>query len=334
MEDILVSAVISLFKGEKFIRGRLADLLAQTISDRLEIIIIDSNSPQNEKAIIDEFIPLHPGIVYVRTDFTESIYAAWNRGIKLAKGKYITNANADDRLAPDALEKLVAALDNDPASGLVYSDLLVSSVENETYAEALKNNRPLKVLREFTPLRLLDGYMCGSESLWRKEIHDKHNIMFDDSFQVTGDYRFVCDVSRIYSLKKAKGISGVYFRSDADDNKEFQNRETTLREAFRVKYDYALFLIRKGADKELKGIYSFIYRNALKISPPAAAVLWKVLNPSEFGYETIYFLRAVKEETEGRTESAKKIIKGFERLPNAKIIQNYSLVLSERGINA
>lgn len=202
MSKILVSAIISLYKGEKFIRGRIEDLLAQTVAERLEIIIIDSNSPQNEKLIIDEFTPLHQGIIYIRTEFTESMYAAWNRGIRLAKGKYITNANADDRLAPDALEKLIAALENDTSAGLVYSDLLVSPVENETYAGALRNGREIKLLRQFTALRLLDGYMCGSESLWRRDIHENHNIMFDESFQVTGDYKFVCEVSKIYNLKK------------------------------------------------------------------------------------------------------------------------------------
>lgn len=331
MSGILVSAVISLFKGEKFIRGRLEDLLAQTIAEQLEIIIIDSNSPQNEKAIIDEFIPRHPGIIYVRTDFTESMYAAWNRGIKFARGKYITNANADDRLAPDALEKLVAALEDDSAAGLVYSDLLVSPVENETYAEAVKNCREVKFLREFTGLRLLDGYMCGSESLWRREIHDKHNIMFDESFQVTGDYKFVCEVSKIYNLKKINGISGVYFRSEADENKEFQNRDITLNEAFRVKYDYAQFIIENNQDQKLTGLYAFIFNNAMSVPPKASAVLWKTLKPAEYGYETIYFLRAVKEEKQGKIENAIKIINGFSGLPKARIIMNYKKMLAEEG---
>lgn len=331
MKEILVSAVISLFKGEKFIRGRLEDLLAQTIAERLEIIIIDSNSPQNEKAIIDEFIPRHQGIIYVRTDFTESMYAAWNRGIRLARGRYITNANADDRLAPDALEKLVDALEKDPSAGLVYSDLLVSPVENETYSEAVKNGREVKFLREFTNIRLLDGYMCGSESLWRKEIHEKHNIMFDESFQVTGDYRFVCEVSKIYNLKKINGISGVYFRSEADENKEFQNRDITLHEAFRVKYDYAGFIIEKGEDQKLTGIYTLVYKNALSLPPRAAALMWKILKLQEYAYETLYFLRAVKEEKQGRIEKANRIISGFSGLPKAKIIENYKKMLGGAG---
>ncbi|MBK6913999.1 MAG: glycosyltransferase family 2 protein [Ignavibacteriales bacterium] len=38
------------------------------------------------------------------------MYKAWNRAIRIAKGKYITNANTDDLLRRDALEILAENL--------------------------------------------------------------------------------------------------------------------------------------------------------------------------------------------------------------------------------
>src|ERR1700728_2286412 len=98
-----VSVLVSTYNAEKYIRACLADLEAQTIAGQIEIIVIDSGSQQNERAIVEEFQTRYSNIRYVRTD-SEPLYAAWNRGIQLARANYITNANSDDAHRADALE--------------------------------------------------------------------------------------------------------------------------------------------------------------------------------------------------------------------------------------
>ena len=62
----------------------------------------------------------------------EPIYAAWNRGIKLARAPYLTNANTDDRHRGDALERLASVLEVKTQVSLVYADCRVTTLENET----------------------------------------------------------------------------------------------------------------------------------------------------------------------------------------------------------
>ena len=132
----LVTAIVSTFKSERFLRGCLEDLEAQTIADRLEIIVVDSHSPQNERAIVEEFQKRYSNIVYIRTQERETVYGAWNRGARAARGKYLTNANTDDRHRADALEILARKLDENPGVSLAYADCLITSHENETYDTA------------------------------------------------------------------------------------------------------------------------------------------------------------------------------------------------------
>jgi Glycosyl transferase family 2 len=68
-----VSAMVSTYKNERFIEGRLKDLLAQTLGDQLEIIVVDSGSPENEGAIVRRYQKQHPNIHYIRTEQRENV---------------------------------------------------------------------------------------------------------------------------------------------------------------------------------------------------------------------------------------------------------------------
>ena len=89
-KSYLVSAIVSVYNCERFIRGCLEDLEQQTIADKLEIVVVNSGSQQNEEPIIKEFQTKYDNIVYIKTEERETIYKAWNRGIKTSSGKYIT----------------------------------------------------------------------------------------------------------------------------------------------------------------------------------------------------------------------------------------------------
>ena len=108
-KEILVSAIVSTYNSERFMQQCLEDLERQTIADQLEIIVIDSCSTENEGSIVKEFQSRFHNIVYLRTDQRERLYTAWNRAVAMAKGKYLTNANTDDRHHPSSFEKLAVS---------------------------------------------------------------------------------------------------------------------------------------------------------------------------------------------------------------------------------
>jgi hypothetical protein len=132
----LISVLVSTYKSERFMRGCLEDLVAQTVADQIEIIVVDTGSPENERAIVEEFQGRYPGIKYLRTEQRETIHAALNRGIAVARGKYITNACTDDRHRPDALEQMARILEYNPQVDLVYGDSYVTTQPNAGWGEA------------------------------------------------------------------------------------------------------------------------------------------------------------------------------------------------------
>lgn len=236
----LVSALVSTYNSERFIRGCLEDLEAQTIADKLEIIVIDSASEQDEKAVVEEFQKSYNNIVYVRTEERETVYAAWNRGLKMARGKYVTNANTDDRHRKDALEVMCNVLEQDSKIGLVYANLIITDTENETF----EKRTPVGTFRwhEFNREVLVFGCFIGPQPMWRKSLHDKYGY-FDVQFISSGDWEFwlrIADETEFYHIPD---YLGLYLRSP--QSIEHRNLERRKEE------DQSIF--NKYSEKYLRG---------------------------------------------------------------------------------
>lgn len=226
----LVSAIVSAYKSERFLRGCLEDLEAQTIASELEIIVVDSASPQNEKAIVEEFQQRFPNIVYLCTDQRETVYAAWNRAIKLARGKYITNANTDDRHRRDALERMAKALDANPGVALVYADCRATTVENETF-DGTSSTRNL-AWRDFDRKVLLeDGCFVGPQPMWRRDVHDEHGY-FDEKMVSSADYEFWLRIARTRDFLHLNETLGLYLESPS--SVQHANNDLALAESRRA----------------------------------------------------------------------------------------------------
>jgi hypothetical protein len=91
------------------------------MSADLEIVVVDSGSPEDEMTIVAEYQRGGAEIVYVRTR-RETIYSAWNRGLALASRRYFANVNVDDWVRSDALELFAQALDRHPDCDVAYSN--------------------------------------------------------------------------------------------------------------------------------------------------------------------------------------------------------------------
>ncbi|MEG4244009.1 FkbM family methyltransferase [Microcoleus sp. MON2_D6] len=207
-----VSAIVSTYNSEKFIRGCLQDLVEQTLykQGQLEIIVIDSGSQENEQSVVREFQAKYPNIVYDRTSDRETLYAAWNRGIKMSRGTYITNANTDDRHRPDALEFMAKYLDENSPVSLVYADQLITSTANDTFAKTQAQKRWNWPAFDYSELER--RCIIGSQPMWRKSLHEKYGY-FRTEFTAAGDYEFWLRIGKSENIVHLPEILGLYYKN-------------------------------------------------------------------------------------------------------------------------
>lgn len=181
----VVTAMVSTYNSEDLIEGCLRDLERQTLASDLEIIVIDSGSLQNEGTIVRELQGEYGNIVYERTE-RETLYGAWNRAARMASGRYVINANTDDRHRPESFELLATALDDDRSIDLVYGDWLTTGRPNETFLQ--NSGNPLMTIRYpeyFEPLCMLH-FMLSPAPMWRKGVLDDVGP-FDETLRSAGD---------------------------------------------------------------------------------------------------------------------------------------------------
>jgi len=205
-----ITALVSLYRAARYVEACLDDLIRQSVfaQGRLEVIIIDSASPEDEGRRVQPYLKRFPEqIRYSRSPERETLYAAWNRAAALARGQYFTNANADDLHAPDCLAELARALDANAGLGMVYS---VQRQAREDADGALSWNL---THGGFAPLTLL-AYPCGCQPMWRRSVHEALGG-FDASYAVVGDYDFTLRLCQKWRARRVDTARGV-FRVRAD----------------------------------------------------------------------------------------------------------------------
>ena len=186
--DYAVSMIASLYKGRAFIGKFLENIVSQTLFDRSELIIVDAESPEGEEEIIDAYRRVYPNIVYKRINYRLGIYDAWNVGLSMARGRYITNTNLDDLRRKDSIALQASFLDAHADIDVVYQDFYYSFDPDLDFedVEAFGFKSELPIL---TPNNLLLFNSPHNAPMWRKALHDRIGL-FDTRYKSAGDYEF------------------------------------------------------------------------------------------------------------------------------------------------
>lgn len=113
-----VSVIMSAFNAEAFLREAMDSILAQTFCD-FELIVVDDASTDRTAEVLAEYSDSR--IRVIRNPSNVGVGVARNRGLRLARGKYIAVHDADDASVPDRLAQQVAYFEAHPEVGLIGS---------------------------------------------------------------------------------------------------------------------------------------------------------------------------------------------------------------------
>jgi glycosyltransferase involved in cell wall biosynthesis len=124
MDQPLVSVVCLCFNHERFVSEAIHSVLNQTYTN-VELIVVDDCSSDSSVSVIEQIIKDHPNIQFLKLNENLGICAAFNRGLALTKGDFITDFAADDVMLPHRMERLLNRFSTlDQSYGVVFSDVV------------------------------------------------------------------------------------------------------------------------------------------------------------------------------------------------------------------
>lgn len=107
--DDLISIVLPVYNGEKYLRESIDSVIAQTYQ-AWELLILDDCSTDRSAEIAKEYEARDSRIHYYRNAQNLRLPGNLNRGFSLARGNYLTWTSDDNRYKPQALEKMHTAM--------------------------------------------------------------------------------------------------------------------------------------------------------------------------------------------------------------------------------
>lgn len=290
-----VSIIVPNYNHGPFLRQRIESILSQTFQD-YELIILDDCSSDNSREIIDQYSQ-HPKVSHVVLNQINSggPFMQWDKGIRLAEGKYVWIAESDDWCEPSLLQTLIDGVNKDEECVLSYCQLFC--VDENNHIKWRSRHHQLSEI--INSQDFINDYLSikvsiynASMALFRRDAYTKVTPDFT-TFKFCGDWYFWLQIARQGKVH----ISGKmlnYFRKHNQDvsGKAYQSGYNIIEE---IKVTNWMFtekiiserLYKKAFRKQFKAYWKV--KN--KITQPNKGIIAKMLKaPLSSRINTLEFL--------------------------------------------
>lgn len=174
-----ISVIVPVYNVEKYLKGCLDNLLAQTLQD-IEIVIVDDCGSDKSMQIAAEYAARDPRIKIIRHDQNVGRSAARNTGIQNSTAPLIMFCDSDDKFAPDMCAKMHDAM-ADKKTDLAVCGI---TVEYQDDTDGIKESDDDYYAIKYTGLhpvsddvkRKTDMSVCNK--IFRRDFLEKYNIAF------------------------------------------------------------------------------------------------------------------------------------------------------------
>jgi glycosyltransferase involved in cell wall biosynthesis len=248
-----VTVVIGAYEAMPYLVECLASVEAQTIDpERIEVIAVDDGSTDGTGEYLEEFAARAPmPVTVLRQENSGGPSGPRNVGLGKATGRYVFFLDADDRLGPEALERMVGMADR------AGTDVVLGRIEGvdrgapkSMWGRTLERTDVYSSNIKFT---------LSAQKLFRRALLDRHGMRFDESLFTGEDALFTME-----AYLRADGVSVIadytcYYLVGRDDGKHVtKSGGYTLRfDSARALMNLIAGLVPEGPRRDLLMVRPF-----------------------------------------------------------------------------
>lgn len=189
MNHPLISVIMSTYNDELYIAKSLESILHQTVRD-FELIIFDDCSSDGTVAKIREYEDAR--IHLICNEENCGLTKNLNKGLRIAKGRYIARMDGDDISELTRFEKQLAFLEKHPEVYLI-------SCHAQNFGESNLVNRIKGNSDELQCRMLIRPVFAHPGFMMRRELIDE-GFFYDESFRTAQDYEFAVRVAKKHAI--------------------------------------------------------------------------------------------------------------------------------------
>ncbi|MEU2284682.1 glycosyltransferase family 2 protein [Streptomyces sp. NPDC013178] len=191
-----VTVIIGAYEAMPYLVECLASVEAQSMDPaRIEVIAVNDGSRDGTGDCLDEFAARAPmAVTVIHQENSGGPSGPRNVGLAKATGRYVFFLDADDRLGPEALERMVAMADKNG------TDVVLGRVEGI-------NRKPPgsmwgKTLDRTDVFSSNIKFTLSAQKLFRRAMLERHGMRFDESLWTGEDALFTME-----AYLRADGVS-------------------------------------------------------------------------------------------------------------------------------
>ncbi|MEU9557456.1 glycosyltransferase family 2 protein [Streptomyces fumanus] len=232
-----VTVIIGAYEAMPYLVECLASVEAQTLDPaRVEVIAVDDGSTDGTGEYLDEFAARAPmPVTVIHQENSGGPSGPRNAGLAKATGRYVFFLDADDRLGPEALERMVAMADR------AGTDVVLGRVEGVN--RGAPKSMWHKTLERTDVFSSNIKFTLSAQKLFRRALLERHGMRFDESLFTGEDALFTME-----AYLRADGVSVIadhtcYYLVGRDDGKH-----VTKSGGYALRFDSARALMRLIAE--------------------------------------------------------------------------------------
>ena len=249
----LISVIINVYNGEKFIEKCLDCIINQTYKN-LDILIINDGSTDNTLKLCEEY---KDNRIRIINQENAGLSLARNVGIENAKGEYLYFIDVDDWIELDTIEYLYNLCKR-------YNTKMASckAIEVYEYSNSIKKKKEkVDIISKVEMLKRILLSKDDSVAIWNKLIHKSlfENIRFENRIanDVVVTYKLALEADKVTSSNQVK----YYYlkHSNSITYKNNENRAIDLYKATLERYNYVKKLYPNLIENEIGTIYRIMF---------------------------------------------------------------------------
>lgn len=243
MDRPILSVVMPVYNGEKYLSEAIDSVLNQTFND-LELLIINDGSTDSSLQIIQSYN--NEKIVLINNKKNYGIPYCRNLGLKKARGEYLTWTDCDDINEPTRFEEQIKFLNTNKEFG-VCGTSLVRFGKEKYISKIYKDPELVKATL------LFKTSIPNATAMLRLSKIKEFDLKYDTQLPITEDYDFIFRCSMHFPLTNIQKVLYRYRASETSIMSKFQSNEINDYNVHKIVYKKILdHLDIKPTESELK----------------------------------------------------------------------------------